>query len=89
MEHTFKADNLLNLVFKIVSDKHDPIPNRYCKELGDLVDLCLKKEPSERPSCTDILKMDIVRQHMKDFVRKRGLTLKPGERMLKRQPTLS
>jgi hypothetical protein len=41
LEHTFKADNLLNLVFKIVSEKHDPIPNQYCKELGDLIDLML------------------------------------------------
>lgn len=87
LEHTFKADNLLNLVFKIVSEKPEPIPNQYCKELGDLIDLMLKKDPVERPSCTDILKMDIVRQHMKDFVRKRGNTLLPGQKMLKRMPT--
>ena len=61
LEHTFKADNLLNLVFKIVSEKPEPIPNQYCKELGELIDLMLKKDPVERPSCTDILKMDIVR----------------------------
>jgi hypothetical protein len=47
----------------------------------------LQKDPALRPSCTDILKMDIVRQHMKDFVRKRGLTLTPGQKMSRRMPT--
>lgn len=37
LKHAFTADNLLGLVFKIVTDKADPIPSIYSKELSDLV----------------------------------------------------
>lgn len=37
LKHAFSADNLLGLVFKIVREKQEPIPNIYSKELNTLV----------------------------------------------------
>jgi serine/threonine protein kinase len=37
--------NLLSLVNLIVSSKHEPIPDIYSKELAELIDLLLQKEP--------------------------------------------
>ena len=68
LEQPFKADNLLGLVFKIVSDEHGPIPNTYSQGLQDLVNMCLKKDPAERPSTSQILKLPFVRQKMAEFV---------------------
>lgn len=64
----FQADNLLGLVFKIVSDKQPPIPDQYSPELRDLVDKMLSKDPAERPSTSEILNMDYVRGKMQEFV---------------------
>jgi NIMA (never in mitosis gene a)-related kinase len=39
LKHAFSADNLLGLVFKIVQEKHPPIPtDRYSKDLEDLIE---------------------------------------------------
>lgn len=51
------ADNLLGLVFKIVQEKPEPIPDRYSKELGELIEKLLEKDPTKRPSVREILKM--------------------------------
>jgi len=89
LKHAFHADNLLGLVFKIVQDKQDPIPSDYSKELADLIDLLLTKDPKNRPSVVQILKMDIVRQKMADFVKSKGTTLFEGNKLFKKQrPTI-
>ena len=33
LKHAFSADNLLGLVYKIVQDKYEPIPDHYSKDL--------------------------------------------------------
>ena len=61
LKHAFTADNLLGLVFKIVSDKHEPIGPSYSDELKGLIDNLLEKDPSKRPSVREILKMPLIR----------------------------
>ena len=61
LKHAFTADNLLGLVFKIVSDKHEPIGPNYSDELKGLIDNLLEKDPSKRPSVREILKMPLIR----------------------------
>ena len=34
LKHAFAANNLLGLVYKIVSEKHEPIPSIYPKDLS-------------------------------------------------------
>ena len=50
LKQPFQADNLLGLVFKIVSDQHGKIPDTFSSDIQDLVDICLKKKPDERPT---------------------------------------
>jgi len=68
LRQPFQADNLLGLVFKIVQDEPDPIPDTYSSELQDLVTKLMNKDQSKRPSTAEILKMDYVRQRMQQFV---------------------
>jgi len=74
LKKAFQADNLLGLVFKIVSEEYEPIPNNlpYSKELRMLVGMLLEKKPENRPSVADILQMDIVKKKMLEFVKSKG-----------------
>ena len=77
MKKPFEADNLLGLVFKIVTEKVPPIPTNlnYSSEIRTLIDKLLEKDPKDRPSIAEILQMSIVKQKMADFVRQKGQTL--------------
>lgn len=77
LEKPFKADNLLGLVFKIVSEKHPPIPANlpYSKELRMLIDMLLEKDPKLRPSIAQIIQMNMVKLKMTEFVKAQGNTL--------------
>lgn len=56
------ADNLLGLVFKIVSENPEPIPQDiYSKELAELINILLNKDPTKRPSVRQILKLPLIR----------------------------
>lgn len=74
LKKAFQADNLLGLVFKIVSEPYEPIPNNlpYSKELRMLVGMLLEKQPNNRPSVADILQMNIVKKKMIEFVKSKG-----------------
>ena len=37
LKHAFESENLLGLVYKIVSDRYDPIPSQYTQDLGNLI----------------------------------------------------
>lgn len=40
----------------------------YSKELAELIDLLLEKDPAKRPSVREILKMELIRRKAKEFV---------------------
>lgn len=69
LKHAFQADNLLGLVFRIVQEKHAPIPSMYSAELSGLLDMLLEKDPSKRPSVREILKMDLIRRKAEEFIK--------------------
>ena len=74
LTHAFNAENLLGLVFKIVQEKQEPIPEQYSKELKDLVHILLNKKAGERPFVIDVLRIPYVQKHMKLFVESQGKT---------------
>ena len=73
MKHAFTADNLLGLVFKIVSDTWEPIGDRYSKEMSTLIEMLLEKDPNKRPSVREILKMPLIREKAMQFQQQTGL----------------
>lgn len=59
LKKAYEADNLLGLVYKIVMDPVQKIPEEFgfSKEMQKLVDMLLEKEPKARPSVAEILSM--------------------------------
>lgn len=55
----FNGNNMGNVVMKILMQKQQPIPRIYSKELSKLIDSMLQKEPSDRPSLSQILEMNL------------------------------
>ena len=49
LKHAFESENLLGLVYKIVSDRYDPIPDMYSQDLSFLISRLLEKSPHTRP----------------------------------------
>jgi NIMA (never in mitosis gene a)-related kinase len=79
LKHAFSADNLLGLVYKIVQDNYDPIPDIYSQDLKNLIKLLLNKESKERPNLSEILQLPLIRGKMQEFVQSGGATIKRGD----------
>lgn len=47
--------------------------------------MLLEKDPKLRPSVSEILKMDFIKQRMIDFVKNGGNTLGPNQELFKRE----
>eukprot|EP00930_Biecheleria_cincta_P071509 TRINITY_DN59001_c0_g1_i1.p1 TRINITY_DN59001_c0_g1~~TRINITY_DN59001_c0_g1_i1.p1 ORF type:complete len:683 (+),score=140.64 TRINITY_DN59001_c0_g1_i1:148-2196(+) len=79
LKHAFSADNLLGLVYKIVSDKYEPIPERYSTQLNTLIQRMLEKNADRRPSVRDLLADNYVQSFMNAYLdRIRGGTPGPS-----------
>lgn len=72
LEHAFSADNLLGLVYKIVQDKHSPIPDLYSEDLKKIVELLLFKDSTKRPLVSDLLVTPFAAQKMQEFIENGG-----------------
>mmetsp|Transcript_14676 Transcript_14676/g.16236 ORF Transcript_14676/g.16236 Transcript_14676/m.16236 type:complete len:708 (-) Transcript_14676:351-2474(-) len=68
LKHAFSADNLLGLVYKIVRDKHEPIPSHYSDNIKTLLQRLLNKNERERPSVTTILVAPFLQPCLMKFV---------------------
>ena len=54
-----------------------------------LIDLLLDKDPKLRPSVAQILKMNLIKTKMKEFVESKGKTLEQGKNVyVKQVPTV-
>jgi len=72
LKHAFSADNLLGLVYKIVSELYEPIPNIYNPQLDQLIKQMLNKKAEERPDSNELLETKYVHSFMKQYVRTKG-----------------
>mmetsp|Transcript_54496 Transcript_54496/g.127311 ORF Transcript_54496/g.127311 Transcript_54496/m.127311 type:complete len:647 (-) Transcript_54496:97-2037(-) len=78
LKHAFSADNLLGLVYKIVSDKYEPIPKRYPVELNNLIKTMLEKNADKRPSVKELFVDLYVTKFMQEYVQTRGQCANPA-----------
>lgn len=61
LQHPFKCVNILGMAMEVVNTQHSRIPtDNYSEDLADLIDKILEKDPNNRPSSKDLLKMDLV-----------------------------
>ncbi|CAG9327176.1 unnamed protein product [Blepharisma stoltei] len=75
LNYAFKADNLLGLVFKIVTERAEPIPSHYSPQLRTLVQDILVKDSGRRPSVSDILNDPYTLSFMQNFIDTNGQSL--------------
>jgi len=61
LKHAFESNSLLGLVYRIVSDHYDPIPEMYSPELNDLICWLLAKSADARPSAREVMAHPYVR----------------------------
>lgn len=78
LKHAFFADNLLGLVYKIVSEKYEPIPRLYSQSLNSLIQRMLEKEAEKRPAVKDLFADPYVQSFMNEYVRTRGQCATPS-----------
>lgn len=70
LKKPFEADNLLGLVFKIVTDEVPPLDPKlgYSQDVQNLINKLLQKDPKNRPSIAEILHMSYVEKKMQEFI---------------------
>lgn len=72
LKHAFHSENLLGLVYKIVQEEPEPIPESFGSEMQELVNLLLQKDNNKRPRIIDIIRKPFVKKHMERFVKSQG-----------------
>ncbi|KAI1885651.1 hypothetical protein AGOR_G00206020 [Albula goreensis] len=77
LEHAFNGHNFLSVVMKIVEGSTPALPDRYSKELNSIMQRMLSKDPAQRLSAGDVLKMKFIEENMHSIKHKFScLTLK-------------
>ena len=63
----FKAESMDRLYHKIIKGKYNKIPEKYSKELNEILKLLFNVNPKERPSCDELLKNSIIKNKIEFF----------------------
>ena len=64
----FNANSLPMLSAKIIRGNYTPPPSVYTKDLREIVSKCLTVNPKGRPSISEILRMPIIQNRIKNFL---------------------
>ncbi|KAG5856818.1 serine/threonine-protein kinase Nek11 [Anguilla anguilla] len=77
LEHAFNGHSFLTVVMKIVEGGTPALPEKYSKELNSVMQSMLNKDPDQRLSAGDMLKMKFIEENMHSIKHKfSSLTLK-------------
>ncbi|XP_070232337.1 serine/threonine-protein kinase Nek11 isoform X2 [Bos mutus] len=68
MNHAFTGSNFLSIVLKIVEGDTPSLPERYPRQLNDIMESMLNKSPSLRPSAIEILKLPYIDEQLQDLM---------------------
>ena len=60
----FEAQNMKNLVLKIIRGSYPPVPSKYTYDIRGLIAALFKRNPRDRPSINGILKMPFVQRRI-------------------------
>jgi serine/threonine protein kinase len=60
-KHPYDANSMQQLMQRIVRSAYAPVPTTYSRELRQLLDACLEKEPMRRPNIKQLLSFPSVR----------------------------
>ena len=68
----FRAESFEALYKKVIKGKYGKINSKYSKDMSDLLEKLFKVNPSERPTCGEILKLPIVQKRIEFFKAQAG-----------------
>mmetsp|Transcript_17043 Transcript_17043/g.36817 ORF Transcript_17043/g.36817 Transcript_17043/m.36817 type:complete len:694 (-) Transcript_17043:512-2593(-) len=63
-KHAFDATDMSSLVLKIMRGEHLPIPSHFSPDLRDLAKSLLSKNPKQRPSTEQCLKLPFLKEYV-------------------------
>ncbi|XP_043396776.1 serine/threonine-protein kinase Nek11 isoform X6 [Chelonia mydas] len=69
LDHAFTGHNFLSVVLKIVEGNTPSLPDRYPNKLNTVLHSMLNKNPSLRPSATEILKIPYIDEQLQQNVK--------------------
>ncbi|CAM2105666.1 serine/threonine-protein kinase Nek11 isoform X1 [Caretta caretta] len=69
LDHAFTGHNFLSIVLKIVEGNTPSLPDRYPSKLNTVLHSMLNKNPSLRPSATEILKIPYIDEQLQQNVK--------------------
>ncbi|XP_071086198.1 serine/threonine-protein kinase Nek11-like [Haliotis cracherodii] len=64
LEHAFNGQGLMGVMYKIVEGKPPDLPKKYSRELNTVFQKMLVKNPDERPSASEVVKLPFIANHM-------------------------
>ncbi|KAH7823825.1 putative Protein kinase RNA-like endoplasmic reticulum kinase-like B (PERK-like B) [Monocercomonoides exilis] len=68
LKHAFDANNMKGLVMKILRGSYPPISPQYSADLRNLIASMLNKNPRQRPTINNILKLPIMQKRINMFL---------------------
>ena len=68
----FRAENMEALYNKVIRGQYGKISDRYSKDISEIINLLLKVNPADRPSCGQILKHPLVKKRLDFFQAQAG-----------------
>nr|CAH8869174.1 unnamed protein product [Trichobilharzia regenti] len=63
----FTGTNLMRVMWQVINDPCPRLPEIYSKELQEVLQLMLKKVPQERPSASELLKLNIITSYLREL----------------------
>ena len=68
----FRAQNMEGLYNKVIKGQYGKISEKFSNDLGEVIKMLLKVNPSDRPTCSQILKCPIVKKRLEYFQAQSG-----------------
>ena len=69
----FRAENMEKLFNKVIKGQYSKLSDRYSQDIKDIIQMMLKVNPQERPSCAQILNHELVKKRLEFFKSQIGL----------------
>ncbi|RNF11389.1 putative protein kinase, putative,serine/threonine-protein kinase Nek1 [Trypanosoma rangeli] len=66
-KHPFDGSSMQQLMQRIVKGTYPPLPSHFSSEFRNVVDWCLQKDPSRRPSIKQTLALPIIRRSLEQL----------------------
>lgn len=67
LKKPFEAENQPELLVKVMKHDHKPLPSFFSNDLRRLVESMIQLDPSLRPTCSEILQMELIQNAIKEL----------------------